>query len=251
VNARGKGKASERSAVVLGVGASKGLGAAIARRFAREGFRITVMGRSAEKLAATLKELREGGAVAEAVIGDVTDEAAVRRAVAQANDPGAPLEAAIFNAGGNWPKPFLEMDAAFLESMWRVNALAGFCFAKAALEAMLPRRRGVLIFTGASASLRGRAKFGGFAQAKAALRALAQSAAREFGPQGIHVAHVVVDGAIDGDRIHSFLPGLKAARGPDGLLDPDAIAENFWQLYRQPPSAWTHEIDVRPWVEPW
>ena len=143
------------------------------------------------------------------------------------------------------------MDAAFLEGMWRVNALAGFFFAKAALEAMLPRQRGVLIFTGASASLRGRAKFGGFAQAKAALRALAQSAAREFGPQGIHVAHVVVDGAIDGDRINTFLPGLKAQRGPDGLLDPDAIAENFWQLYRQPRSAWTHEIDVRPWVEPW
>jgi NAD(P)-dependent dehydrogenase (short-subunit alcohol dehydrogenase family) len=143
------------------------------------------------------------------------------------------------------------MDAGFLEDMWRVNALAGFFFAKAALSAMLPRQRGVLLFTGASASLRGRAKFGGFAQAKAALRALAQSAAREFGPQGIHVAHVVVDGAIDGDRINSFLPGLKAARGPDGLLDPDAIAESFWQLYRQPRSAWTHEIDVRPWVETW
>jgi NAD(P)-dependent dehydrogenase (short-subunit alcohol dehydrogenase family) len=244
-------KVSERSAVVAGVGASRGLGAAVARRFAREGFRITVIGRSAEKLGATLKELREGGAVAEAVIGDVTDQALVQRAVAQSDAAAAPLEAAIFNAGGNWPKAFLEMDAAFLDGMWRVNALAGFFFAKAALEAMLPRQRGTLLFTGASASLRGRAKFGGFAQAKAALRALAQSAAREFGPQGIHVAHVVVDGAIDGDRINSFLPGLKAQRGADGLLDPDAIAENFWQLHCQTRSAWTHEIDVRPWVEPW
>jgi len=242
---------SERSAVVVGVGPSRGLGAAIARRFAREGFRVTVMGRSEEKLGATLKELRGGGAVAEAVIGDVTDEALVRRAVAQADAADAPLEAAIFNAGGNWPKAFLEMDAAFLEDMWRVNALAGFFFAKAALETMLPRQRGALIFTGASASLRGRAKFGGFAQAKSALRALAQSAAREFGPQGIHVAHVVVDGAIDGDRINSRLPGLKTQRGPDGLLDPDAIADNFWHLYRQPRSAWTHELDARPWVEPW
>jgi NAD(P)-dependent dehydrogenase (short-subunit alcohol dehydrogenase family) len=243
---------SERfSAVVAGVGASRGLGAAIARRFAREGFRITVIGRSAEKLGGTLKELREAGATAEAIVGDVTEEALVRRAVAEADTADAPLEAAIFNAGGNWPKAFLEMDAAFLDGMWRVNALAGFFFAKAALEAMLPRQRGSLIFTGASASLRGRAKFGGFAQAKAALRALAQSAAREFGPQGIHVAHVVVDGAIDGDRIHTFLPGLKAQRGPDGLLDPDAIAESFWQLHCQKRSAWTHEIDVRPWVEPW
>jgi NAD(P)-dependent dehydrogenase (short-subunit alcohol dehydrogenase family) len=244
-------KVSEQSVVVAGVGASRGLGAAVARRFAREGFRVTLIGRSAQKLAATLEELRKAGATAEAIVGDVTDEALVRRAVAQADAADAPLEAAIFNAGGNWPKAFLEMDAAFLDGMWRVNALAGFFFAKAALEAMLPRERGSLIFTGASASLRGRAKFGGFAQAKAALRALAQSAAREFGPQGIHVAHVVVDGAIDGDRIHSFLPGLKAQRGPDGLLDPDAIAENFWQLHCQTRSAWTHEIDVRPWVEPW
>jgi NAD(P)-dependent dehydrogenase (short-subunit alcohol dehydrogenase family) len=244
-------KVSERSAVVAGVGASRGLGAAVARRFAREGFRITMIGRSAEKLGATLKELREAGATAEAIVGDVTEEALVQRAVAEADTADAPLEAAIFNAGGNWPKAFLEMDAAFLDGMWRVNALAGFFFAKAALEAMLPRQRGSLIFTGASASLRGRAKFGGFAQAKAALRALAQSAAREFGPQGIHVAHVVVDGAIDGDRIHTFLPGLKAQRGLDGLLDPDAIAESFWQLHCQKRSAWTHEIDVRPWVEPW
>jgi len=135
--------------------------------------------------------------------------------------------------------------------MWRTNALAGFFFAKAAIASMLPRRRGVLIFTGATASLRGRANFGGFASAKAALRALAQSAAREFGPQGIHVAHVVVDGAIDGDRISTFLPDLKAQRGADGLLDPDAIADNFWHLYRQPRSAWTHELDVRPWAEAW
>jgi len=138
-----------------------------------------------------------------------------------------------------------------LEDMWRTNALAGFCFAKAALESMLPRGRGVLLFTGASASLRGRARFGGFAQAKAALRAIAQSAAREFGPQGIHVAHVVVDGAIDGDRINTFLPQLKQQRGADGLLDPDAIAQSFWTLYEQPRSAWTHELDVRPWVESW
>ncbi len=160
-------KSDPRSAVVLGVGSWQGLGAAIARRFEQEGFRITMMGRSAEKLAATLERLRAASALAEAVVGDVTDEALVRRVVAQADLPAAPLEAAIFNAGGNWPRPFLEMDSAFLEEMWRVNALAGFCFAKAALEAMLTRQRGVLLFTGASASLRGRAKFGGFAQAKA------------------------------------------------------------------------------------
>jgi len=242
---------SHKSAVVVGVGPPKGLGAAVARRFAKENFRVTIMGRSAEKVNASLANLRAAGATAEAVIGDVTDEALVRRVVATADTADAPLDAAIFNAGGNWPKPFLEMDAEFVESMWRVNALAGFFFAKAAIEVMLPRRHGAVILTGASASWRGRAVFGGFASAKAALRALGQSAAREFGPQGIHVAQVIVDGAIDGDRINTFLPGLKAARGEDGLLDPDAIAESYWQLYVQPRSAWTHELDLRPWVEQW
>ena len=242
---------ANRSAVVLGVGPVRGLGAAIARRFAREGFHVTVMGRSAEKLEHSLADLRAAGVSAEAVVGDVTDEALVRRVIAAADRPDAPLEAAIFNAGGNWPKAFRDMDGEFLEGMWRVNALAGFFFAKAALDVMLPRRRGVIIFTGASGSLRGKAMFGGFAQAKAALRALAQSAAREFGSQGIHVAHVIIDGAIDGDRINTFLPGLKGERGPDGLLDPDAIADNYWSLFQQPRSAWTHELDLRPWAESW
>jgi len=242
---------ADRSAVVLGVGPTRGLGAAIARRFAREGFRVTMMGRSADKIQAALADLRAAGAAAEAVVGDVTDEALVRRVIRDADRPDAPLEAAIFNAGGNWPKAFRDMDAEFLESMWRSNALAGFFFAKAALDVMLPRQRGVILFTGASGSLRGKAMFGGFAQAKAALRALAQSAAREFGSQGIHVAHVIIDGAIDGDRINAFLPGLKGERGPHGLLDPDAIAENYWSIFQQPRSAWTHELDLRPWVESW
>ncbi len=243
--------ARNRSAVVLGVGPTRGLGAAIARRFAREGFRVTLMGRAPEKIDAALRDLRAAGADAEAVVGDVTDEGAVRRVIESAERADAPLEAAIFNAGGNWPRAFRDMDAEFLEGMWRVNALAGFFFAKAALDVMLPRGRGVVIFTGASGSLRGKAMFGGFAQGKAALRALVQSAAREFGPQGIHVAHVIIDGAIDGDRINTFLPGLKKERGEDGLLDPDAIAESYWSIFRQPRSAWTHELDLRPWGETW
>lgn len=241
---------AKSSVIVVGVGAVRGLGAAIARRFAREGMHTVILGRAADKVQAALDDLRRAGADADAVVGDVTDDDVVRRAVADA-ERVAPLEAAVFNAGGNWPKALLEMDSAFLENMWRVNALAGFSFGKAAIETMLPRGRGTLLYTGASASLRGKAGFGGFAQAKAALRAIAQSAAREFGPKGIHVAHVVVDGAIDGDRIHQFLPALKEARGADGLLDPDAIADNYWHLFRQPRSAWTHELDLRPWTENW
>ena len=241
---------SNKAAVIVGVGAARGLGAAVARRFGREGFRLTVMGRNGDKLNPTVSELRATGAAVEGVVGDVTDQALVGRVVAAA-EAHAPIEAAVFNAGGNWPKPLLEADAKYFEEMWRVNALAGLFFAQAALHQMLPRGHGTIIFTGASASLRGRANFVGFASAKAALRAVAQSAAREFGPKGIHVAHVVVDGAIDGDRIATFLPKLKEQRGPDGLLDPDAIAENYWTLHCQQRSAWTHELDLRPWVETW
>jgi NAD(P)-dependent dehydrogenase (short-subunit alcohol dehydrogenase family) len=241
---------SEKSAIIVGVGASRGLGAAIARRFAREGLRLTLLGRNGEKLEATVKELRSAGATVDEVVGDVTDQALVERTVAQA-EARAPIEAAIFNAGGNWPTPLLEIDAKRFEEFWRVNALAGLMFAQAAIRTMLPRARGTLIFTGASASLRGRANFVGFASAKAALRAVAQSAAREFGPKGIHVAHVVVDGAIDGERVNRLIPQLKEQRGPDGLLSPDAIAENYWTLHAQQRSAWTHELDLRPWVETW
>jgi NAD(P)-dependent dehydrogenase (short-subunit alcohol dehydrogenase family) len=240
----------DKSAIVVGVGASRGLGAAVARRFAREGFHVAVMGRNRDKLDVAAKELKASGASVDAIVGDVTDQGSIDRAVAAA-EAKAPLEVAVFNAGGNWPKPFLDSEPKFFEDMWRVNALAGLVLAQAAVRTMLPRERGTIIFTGASASLRGRANFVGFASAKAALRAVAQSAAREFGPKGIHVAHVVVDGAIDGDRINTFLPQLKEQRGPDGLLDPDAIAENYWLLHTQQRSAWTHEIDVRPWTETW
>jgi len=241
---------SSKTVVIAGVGTSRGVGAAVARRFAREGFRLVLLGRNADKLNACVKDLRDTGANVDGVVGDVTDAAVTERVVSTAEAYG-PIEAAVFNAGGNWPKPFLEMDARFFEDMWRVSALAGMTFAQAILRQMLPRGRGTLIFTGASASLRGRANFAGFASAKAALRAVAQSAAREFGPQGVHVAHVVIDGAIDGDRINTLFPKLKEQRKPDGLLDPDAIAENYWAIHAQQRSAWTHEIDVRPWVETW
>ncbi len=240
-----------KSVMIVGVGHREGVGAAVARRFAREGFRVTIFGRNAEKLATAERSLVELGAEVHSVVGDVTDERAMFDAVGAADTPDAPLEAAIFNAGGNWPCGYLDMDRAFLEDMWRVNALAGFEFSKAAITAMLPRERGTLIFTGASASLRGKAFFGGFAQAKASLRALAQSAAREFGPKGLHIAHVVIDGVVDGNRINTLLPDLKGQKADDGLLGPDAIAENYWSLHAQPRTAWTHELDLRPYCEEW
>jgi NAD(P)-dependent dehydrogenase (short-subunit alcohol dehydrogenase family) len=244
-------KQAGKSALIVGVGHAEGVGAAVARRFAREGFDVTVFGRNEVKLATAMETLKAINPSTRAAVGDVTDEATIRKLVADCDRPDAPLEVAVFNAGGNWPKAYLDMDVEFLTEMWRVNALAGFIFSKAAVEAMLPRGRGTIIFTGASGSLRGKAMFGGFAQGKAALRALAQSCAREFGPKGLHVAHVVIDGAVDGNRINTLLPDLKKNLGDDGLLRPEGIAENYWHIHCQPRSAWTHELDVRPWAESW
>lgn len=242
---------AEKSIVIAGVGHASGVGAAVARRFAAEDFCVTIFGRNAEKLETAEASLRKISDKIRVVVGDVTDEQLVAEVVAGADTAAAPLEVAVFNAGGNWPKRYLDMDAEFLESMWRVNALAGMFFSQAAVRAMLSRKRGTIVFTGATGSLRGKAGFAGFASSKAALRMLAQSCAREFGPQGIHVAHIVIDGAIDGDRINSLMPKLREERGVAGMLDPNAIADNYWNIHIQERSAWTQELDLRPWAENW
>jgi NAD(P)-dependent dehydrogenase (short-subunit alcohol dehydrogenase family) len=237
------------SLLVAGVGAPQGLGAAIARRFGRHGFPVVIAGRNAEKLAATEAELGAAGVTVTSLVGDVSDAKDAARFVAAA-ETLAPLTVAVHNAGSNRPSPFLKLSAAEFEAHWREHALGGFQIAQAALPVLLSRGAGSLIFTGASGSLRGKANFAPFAAAKAALRNLAQSLAREFGPQGIHVGHVVIDGAIEGERLLSRLPNLKEERGPDGLLNIDAIAEAYWTLHHQHRSAWTLELDLRPWREP-
>jgi NAD(P)-dependent dehydrogenase (short-subunit alcohol dehydrogenase family) len=234
--------------LVVGVGASQGLGAAVARRFAREGLAVAIAGRNAEKLEATRAELAGSGATVVSVVGDASDAADARRFVEAAQGLGA-LEVVVHNAGSNRPAPFLKVSEEHFASHWREHALGGFQTAQAALPALLARGGGTLIFTGASGSLRGKANFAPFAAAKAALRALAQSLAREFGPQGIHVGHVVIDGGIEGERLLTFRPQLKDERGPDGMLNIDAIAEAYWVLHRQHRSAWTLELDLRPWSE--
>jgi NAD(P)-dependent dehydrogenase (short-subunit alcohol dehydrogenase family) len=236
------------SVLVVGVGASRGLGAAIARRFARAGHPVAIVGRNSEKLAATARELQTAGATVVQVLGDASDAGATRRFVAEA-ERLAPLAVAIHNAGGNEPAPFLDVSEEQFTRLWREHALGGFQVAQAALPALLRQGSGSLFFTGASASLRGKANFAAFAAAKAALRNLAQSIAREYGPQNIHVGHVVIDGGIEGERLLSRAPQLKEQRGVDGLLHPDAIAEAFWDLHHQQRSAWTLELDLRPWSE--
>ncbi len=236
------------SVLIVGVGTWNGLGAALARRFGRAGHPLVIAGRNAEKLEATAAELRRTGAVLRPVIGDAAQASDAQRFVAEA-ERLAPLAVAIHNAGSNEPAPFLQVSEERFSRHWREHALGGFQLAQAALPLLLQHGGGSLFFTGASASLRGKAMFAPFASAKGALRNLAQSIAREYGPQNIHVGHVVIDGGIGGERLLSRNPQLRERRGPDGLLDPDAIAEAFWTLHQQQRSAWTLELDLRPWSE--
>jgi NAD(P)-dependent dehydrogenase (short-subunit alcohol dehydrogenase family) len=241
-------EAPRSSVLVVGVGSSRGLGAAIARRFAQGGYPVAIAGRNAQKLASTAAELQGAGARVVQVVGDAARAEDARRFVAEA-ERLAPLAVAVHNAGGNQPAPFLQLSEESFTRHWREHALGGFQLAQAALPVLVAHGGGSLLFTGASASLRGKAQFAAFASAKAALRNLAQSVAREYGPKNVHIGHVVVDGGIEGDRLLSRVPQLKEQRGPDGLLHPDAIAEAYWDLHHQHRSAWTLELDLRPWSE--
>ena len=241
-------EAADSSVLVVGVGAWQGLGAALARRFVGGGHPLVIAGRNAQKLEATAAELKKTGARVSCVVGDAALAEDARRFAAAA-ERLAPLAVAIHNAGGNEPAPFLELSEERFTRHWREHALGGFQLAQAALPLLLRNGGGSLFFTGASASLRGKAMFAPFASAKAALRNLAQSIAREYGPQNIHVGHVIVDGGIAGDRLLSRNPQLRERRGEDGLLDPDAIADAYWNLHHQQRSAWTLELDLRPWNE--
>jgi len=236
------------SALIVGVGSARGLGAAAARAFAAAGYPVVIAGRDRDKLSQAAQSIAAVGSPPQVQTGDVTCAADVARFVASAEALG-PLRVAVHNAGGNRPSPFLQVDPTVFEEHWRAHALGAFLLAQAALPGMLERQAGTLIFTGATASLRGRANFASFAAAKAALRMTAQSLAREFGPKGIHVAHVIVDGVIDGDRARAFIANADERFGEDGMLHPDQIAESYLMLHRQHRSAWTQELDLRPWSE--
>jgi len=239
-------------ALVVGVGAERGLGAALCRRFSREGYHVVAAGRTQAKVEAVAAAIGAAGGSARGIVCDATDEAAVAAAFDAAMHPGAgisPADLVVFNAGNNRMMDFREVTVDLFEDFWRVGCLAGFLVGREAARRLVPLGRGTILFTGASASLRGKPGFAHFAAAKAGLRMISQSMAREYGPAGIHVAHVVVDGGIDGERLRTRAPEMVERRGPDGLLDIDAIAENYWHLHRQPRSAWTQEIDLRPYKE--
>jgi NAD(P)-dependent dehydrogenase (short-subunit alcohol dehydrogenase family) len=240
--------ANDQVAWVAGVGPSAGTGAAVARRFAREGFTVVVSGRNKARIEAAASEIKAAGGQAHAVVADVAREEDITSAIVQIGKLGQ-LSVGVFNAAHGERAPSLELSAAAFEESWRVSTLGGFLFGREVLRVLAPLGHGTLLFTGATASLRGRPPFGAFASAKAGLRSVSQTFAREFGPRGIHVAHFVIDGGIDGERLRTNAPQRAADAGPDGLISPDAIAEVYWQVHSQPRSAWTQELDLRPFKE--
>jgi NAD(P)-dependent dehydrogenase (short-subunit alcohol dehydrogenase family) len=239
-------------AVVVGVGPEHGLGAGLCRRFASEGRPVIVAGRTADKVEQVARSIVASGGFAVPFLADVTIEADVERlfdkAMAADND-GGPADLIAYNAGNNQALDFRSTEADVFESFWRLNCFGGFLVGREAARRFAPLGRGTVLFSGATGSLRGVPNFAHFASSKAGLRMIAQSMAREFSPLGLHVAHVIIDGGIDGERVHTRFADLIESKGEDGLLNIDKIADAYWMLHAQHRSAWTHELDLRPFKE--
>jgi NAD(P)-dependent dehydrogenase (short-subunit alcohol dehydrogenase family) len=235
-------------ALVAGVG--EGLGGAIARRFARGGHPTVLVARNADRLARIAAGIEAAGGRGIAYVADLREESAVAKLFDDVEAEIGPIDVAVFNTGANYRASILDTPADMFEKVWRLGCYAGFLVGREAARHMVPRGQGSIIFTGATASLRGAAQFAAFAAAKGGVRQVAQAMARELGPQGIHVASVIIDGMIDSPRVRERFPERAAQLPPDGMLKPDDIAETYWQLHRQPRDAWTFEVDLRPWAEP-
>ena len=238
-----------QTAIVIGVGPEQGLGAQLCKRFAGIGLHVFAAGRSQAKLDKVVSMIAADGNQATAQVADATDEMQVKRLFDLAANTG-PLSVAIYNAGNNTPGRIIDMEAAYFEKSWKVCCFGGFLFAREAVRRM-QGSGGTLLFTGASASLRGRPGFGAFNSSKAALRTLAQALAKEYGPEKIHVGHVVVDGAINGEKIRTRWPDYAEKLGEAGMISIDGIVDAYEYLYRQPATAWTFEVDLRTSIETW
>ncbi|WP_395054759.1 SDR family oxidoreductase [Polaromonas sp.] len=242
-----------KNTVALIIGAGDATGGAIARRFAREGYTACVTRRSLDKLQPLLAQIRSDGGQAHGFASDARKEEEVVALVEQIESTVGPIEVLVFNIGANAPSSILDETARKYFKIWEMACFGGFLNGREVAKRMVQRdgdgHKGTIIFTGATASLRGGANFAAFAGAKHALRALAQSMARELGPRGIHVAHVVVDGAIDTAFIRDNFPDRYAMKDQGGVVNPDHIADTYWMLHRQPRDAWTHELDLRPYME--
>jgi NAD(P)-dependent dehydrogenase (short-subunit alcohol dehydrogenase family) len=237
--------------VALVVGAGDATGSAIARRFAREGYTTCMTRRNADKLQPVVEQIQAAGGDARAFASDARKEEQVAELVEHIESTIGPIEVFVFNIGANVPCSVLEETARKYFKIWEMACFAGFLTGQAVARRMAARRHGTMLFTGATAALRGSANFAAFATAKHGLRALAQSMARELGPMNIHVAHVVIDGAIDTAFIRENFPAKYAEKDQDGILAPEHIADAYWYLHSQPRDAWTFELDLRPWNERW
>ncbi|WP_332604323.1 SDR family NAD(P)-dependent oxidoreductase [Acinetobacter sp. ESBL14] len=251
---RSKQEITQPTAIVavVGVGAEQGIGAAVCRRFAQEKFKVYVVGRSLNKVEKVAAAIHRQGGQAVAYALDAENEQQLQALFDHLNDQPEALAAVIHNVGGNIPSIFLQSSLKFFSQMWRSTFLSAVLVAQRSLSIFQKQQQGTLIFTGASASLRGKPFFAAFTMGKSALRSYALNLAELYRPQNIHVAHVVVDGMVDGDRVNKALWGLgrlaRLTRGTGGL-NIEAIAENYWMLYQQNVDLWTHELDLRPYQE--
>lgn len=233
------------------IGAGDATGSAVARRFAKEGYTVCVARRTEAALKPLVEQITAQGGRALDFGLDARREDEVVKFLQHIEAEVGAIKVVVFNVGGNVRFPVLETTAQKYFKVWEMCALAGFLVGREAARVMLPRGRGTILFTGATASLRGAAGFAAFAGGKAALRALAQSMAREFGPQGLHVAHVIIDGLIDTAFTRAYFAQRVTQFGPEGILNPEHIAQAYWYLHQQPRDAWTFELDLRPSVENW
>lgn len=239
----------DKTPVAVIAGAGEGLGFALGKRFAKAGYNVALAARSAERLARLAGEIVKSGGKAFATPTDLREEQEVMALFDALESEHGPVEVAVFNAGANFRASIHETPADMFEKVWRLGCYAGFVFGREAARRMASRGKGTILFTGATASVRGASHFAAFAAAKNGLRAVAQSMARELGPKNIHVAHVVIDGMIDTAAVRQRLAERVKELGPDAMLATDAIAELYYQIHAQPRTAWTFEADLRPWAE--
>jgi NAD(P)-dependent dehydrogenase (short-subunit alcohol dehydrogenase family) len=241
----------DQNSVALVIGAGDSTGGAIAKRFAKGGMTACMTRRHADKLQPLIDDIVRSGGRAHGFAADARKEEEVIALFEKIENEIGPIDVLVFNIGANVPSSILEETARKYFKIWEMACLGGFLNGREAAIRMVKRGRGTILFTGATASLRGSANFAAFAGAKHALRALAQSMARELGPKNIHVGHIVVDGAIDTEFIRETFPERYALKEHDGILNPEHIAENYWMLHQQPRDAWTFELDLRPYMEKW
>jgi NAD(P)-dependent dehydrogenase (short-subunit alcohol dehydrogenase family) len=237
--------------VVLVVGAGDAIGSAIATRFAQEGYTVCMARRNGDRLAPLVEELSQQGLTAHAFTCDARKEDELIGLFEHVESSIGALEVVVFNIGANVPMKIVDTDSRKFFKIWEMACFSGFLTGREAAKRMLTRGRGTIIFTGATASLRGAAGFGAFASAKAGLRAMAQSLAKEMGPKNIHVAHVVIDAPVDTAWIMENVPEASQLKANDGLVVPSHLADNYLMLHKQPRDAWTFELDIRPWSESW